>query len=329
MKKIIALFSLLAIALSLCSCGSGDPQDKFDIAQTRDIVLGDEVDSVVFTTVGGEKYTLDNNADFYEIFDNINSEFENGIKCSYVAETKLEDQSKSYINMNSYHIEDADFYESRVKRDGENEFAVIDEYSSNKRLESGGFEMTSFARYTYKEEKAFGGFEGSTSYGSDKYPMIPAAGTELIDMTTRAIYLKNLVYYMGLFRQYDPFEKNDKTYDFEEFVTREYKLYENYIVLKQNAPFLTINGTAGLDLDLIYMQLKNSDYQVTQEAYYNVETGKLELVKIYGDTMWHTVEYYGRKAEIDIQMYVYDLDQSECQEKIDEIIDYVKSNVEE
>ena len=329
MKKITALLLMLAIALSLCSCGGGNSQDKFDIAQTRDIVLGDEVDSVVFTTPSGEKYTFDNNSDFYEIFNNISSEFENGMKCSYVAETKVADQSKSYINMNSYHTDDADFYESRVKKDGDDEFAIIDEYTSNKLSEeSGRYEMTSFGRYIYKEEKAFGGYDGGTSYASDEYPLIPAAGTDLGEMHARGGYLRSLINSTELFGQYEAFENDGKTYDFEEFVTREFKLYENYIVLKQTSPFLSTYGSMGQDSYLVYMQFKNTDCSVTQEAYYNVETGKLELVKIYGDTMWHTAAYYGRKAEIDVQMYVYDLDEAECKERIDDLIDYVKSNIE-
>ncbi len=329
MKKITALLLMLAIALSLCSCGGGNSQDKFDIAQTRDIVLGDEVDSVVFTNVIGEKYTFDNNADFFDLLGKVKFRFGDAAKYSYIAETKLADQSKSYINMNSYHLEDADFYESRIKKDGDDEFAAIDEYTFQKlSVESGRFEMTSFARYTYKEDKAFGGFEGSTHYSSDEYPLIPASGSELGEMHARSGYLKNLINYTRFFGQHEEFENDGKTYDFDEFVTREYKLYENYIVLKQTAPFLSIN-TIGMDRYLTYMQLKSSDYSITQEAYINVETGNPELVKIYGDTMWHTSQYYGRKAEIDIQIYVYyDIGESESKEKIDDLIDYIKSNIE-
>lgn len=327
MKKIIALFSMIAIILSFTACnenGQVEYNYDFDVAETRDIVLGEEVSSVVLTTAGGGKVTYDNSADFYEILDNISFNFENGIKCSYVAEIKLADQDKSYINMNSYHIKNAEFYEFRVKKDGDDRVAVIDEYVGYKQLEDGRSEMVSFANYEYKEEKAFCGSESGITYGSDEYPMIPTHGTELCDMQGRATYLRSLCNSIELFARYEAFENDGNTYDFDEFVTREYKMYENYIVFKQTAPFLSLN-TSVPDPYIRYMQVMSSDCSITQEAYCNVETGKIELIKIYGDTMWHTVEYYGRKAEIDIQLYVYDIVESEYKEKIDVLIDYIKS----
>ena len=346
MKKIKTIFVLLTIILSLAACDVADQVDPniaetkdsvlgnevddqvdFNIAETKDLILGNEVDLVSITTASGGKFTYDNNADFYEIFDNINFEFENGIKCSYIAEIKLGDESKSYINMNSYHSDDADFYEFRVKKEGDEAIALIEEYAGHKQSESGGSEMISFNNYSYKKEKALGGYENGVKYSSGEYPLFPGSGTELCDMQVRATYLRTLSNSMELFARYEPFEINGKSYDFNNFVTREYKLYENYIVFKQTSPFLSVNFT-GVDQYITYMQIQNSDFSVTREAYYNVETGEIEFIRIYGETMWHTAEYAGRKAEIDIKMYVYELETSEKEQKIQGLIDHVKSNVE-
>ena len=325
MKKFIAIFALLAILLSLAACGE-DQQIDFDIAKTKDIVLGNEVDSVTVKTVGGGELTIDGSADFYEVFDSINFEFENGIKCSGIAEIKRGDESRSYINMNSYHLDGAELYEFRAKKEGDGGVAVIEEYSSYKQSE-GGSQMVSFGNYSYKDEKAFGGNENGVKYSTDEYPLFPKSGTELADMQSRAIYLRTLIYSTELFARYEAFEIGGETYDLDDFAEREYKLYENYIVFKQTAPFLNVYF-AGADQQLMYMQILNSDFSVTEEAYYSVETGKIEFIRIYGETMWHTVEYAGRKAEMDIKIYVYELEDSESEQKIEGLINRIKSSVE-
>lgn len=325
MKKFIAIFALLAMLLSLTACGE-DHQIDFDIAKTKDIVLGNEVDSVTVKTVGGGELTIDGSADFYEVFDSINFEFENGIKCSGIAEIKRGDESRSYINMNSYHLDGEELYEFRAKKEGDGGVAVIEEYSSFKQSE-GGSQMVSFGNYSYKDEKAFGGNENGVKYSTDEYPLFPKSGTELADMQSRATYLRTLIYSTELFARYEAFEINGETYDLDDFAEREYTLYENYIVFKQTAPFLNAYF-AGVDQQLMYMQILNSDLSVTEEAYYSVETGKIEFIRIYGETMWHTAEYAGRKAEMDIKIYVYELEDSESEQKIQGLINRIKSSVE-
>lgn len=326
MKKLIAIFALLAMILSLTACGEGQQSD-FDIAKTKDIVLGNEVDSVTIKTVGGEDLTLDGSADFYEVFDSINFEFKNRKKCSGIAEIKRGDESKSYINMNSYHLDDAELYEFRAKKDGDGAIAVIEEYSSYKQS-AGGSQMVGFVNYSYKNEKAFGGNENGVKYSTDEYPFFPQSGTELCDMESRAVYLRTLIYSTELFARYEAFEINGETCDFDDFVEREYKLYENYIVFKQTAPFLN-PYCSGADQQIVYRQMQrlNSDFSVTQEAYYSVETGKIEFIKIYGETIWHTPNYYGIKVEMDIKIYVYELEGSESEQKIEGLINRIKSSV--
>lgn len=330
MKKLIAIIALLAMTLSLSACGEGQQID-FDIAKTKDIVLGNEVDSVTIKTVGGGDLTLDGSADFYEVFESINFDFKNGVKCSGIAEIKRGDESRSYINMNSYLLDDAhvQLYEFRAKKDGDGAIAVIEEYASHKQLADGS-PVVSFANYSYKNEKAFGGYENGVKYSTDEYHLVPQSGTELCDMQVRAVYLRTLVYSTELFSRYETFEINGETCDLDDFVEREYKLYENYIVFKQTAPFLNLyHGPAGADPEILYRQVQklNSDFSVTQEAYYSVETGKIEFIRIYGETIWHTPERFGIKLEMDIKIYVYELEDSEIEQKIEGLINRIKSSV--
>ena len=335
MKKIIAVFSLLAMLLSLNACDTEDSSsgtsDPYAIFETRDIVLGDAVDSVELTTKTGEKITVDHSADFYELFAKLGLAGEDGKKYSCTAQTQLPNQGKSFINMNIYRIADVRYYDTRVKKDGNENVAFGEEYSYAK-FENEKHSNSDFNKYTYQDEQAFGGMEngadGYVTYASTVYPILPEPGTELADMQVRMRYLALLLHTMELFKRYEPYETNGKTYDYNEFVTKEYTLYENYIVFKQTAPFLTVNAVAGQDSLISYMQFANSDCSITKEAYVNVKTGEVELIKVYGDTLWHTLQYAGRKLEIDMQIYIHDVEESEVREKVDALIDYVKSNVD-
>ena len=336
MKKIISILSLIALILSifsLISCKKKEevdsntdfisPEDNFNIAETREIILGNAVDSVVFTTREGEKVTFDNTADFYEIYDKVGAfvEFNNEKKHSYVSEVQLEGKSKFYTQINQYYFDDVDFREFRVKKEGDDSVATIEEYSYPKQLDN-KITINGFSKYIYKDDKAFGGIEynehGGVVYSSTIYPLMPAVGSELSEMHAAAYRPRNIFFQCGLFSTYDQL--------FETFVTREYELYENYIVFKQTAPFLTMQLISGQDPQIIYMSIKNSTCSITQEAYINVKTGEIELIKVYGNTRWHIVEYWGKNVDIDMQIYVHDINKSECEQKINNLIDYVKSN---
>lgn len=341
MKKLISVFALLSIIFSITSCGKEDKVDsesdfsrmlgKYDILETKDIVLGNEVDSVAFTTKTGEKITVDNTADFYEIFDKVGFKlYESGKKYSCTAETKLGDQSTSFINMNVYILGGTDLYEFRTKKEADDNVASIYEYASGK-LVNDVLQQKDFCLYTYKNEKAFGGTErdknGVVRYASDAYPITPQTDTELLEMLARSTRLRVTSLFADFFECYEPYETDDKTIDFNEFVTREYKLYENYIVFKQTAPFLDLQSPGGQNLDILYAQLNNTNFSITHEAYCNVETGEIELIKVYGETLWHSPEYLNIKLEINMQMYVYNINESEYNEKVDALINYVKTNV--
>ena len=113
-------------------------------------------------------------------------------------------------------------------------------------------------------------------------------------------------------------------------MTREYKLYENYIVFKQTAPFINVskNMVLGNDPEVLFASFSSTDCSITQEAYCNIKTGKIECIKVYGDTLWYRPEYWGTKMEINMQVYIHDVAENEIQKKIDKLIDYVKANAE-
>ena len=148
MKKLIAVLALFAILFSLAACQK-DGKTGFDIAETKDIVLGNEVSSVVLVTGNGEEISCTTGADFYEIFNKISAADEDGKKHSCVAETKLGDNSKSYANMNVYYTTKGRFLETTVKKDGEDAFAVIEVYDYYRPLPDNTREMRLFSKYTY------------------------------------------------------------------------------------------------------------------------------------------------------------------------------------
>lgn len=348
MKKLVAVFCLLSIILSFASCERKNPIDpepitqnappSFDILKTKDIVLGNEVNSVELTTRTGEKFTFDNTADFYEIFDKVNfKKQEKGKLYSFSGETKISDKSKSFTNMNMYILDDptidyAEFYEHRVKEEGDDSFALIEVFTSAKQLEGSKLPYrSSFGRYEYKDDKAFGGMvydeNGNTAYASEEYPFVPQLGTELGDMWSHVNFLSALYGCTAFFAKYGAHEaENGTVYDFDQFVTREYTLYENYIVFKYTAPFLVLNIGYGQDVQIAYLQFTNTNCSITQEAYCNVKTGEIELVKVYGTTAWHTPEYLNMEATIDMKIYIHDINASESKSKIDALINYVKAN---
>ena len=326
MKKFIAVLAILSIILTLASCNKND-------SDINEIVLGDEVESVVLTTVDGENITIDTGADFYEIFNKVKIWNKSEKKYSYTAETKLDDNSKSFTTMNIYYPDDFTrgyFIETNVKKEGDDAVAVIEEYSYSNASADNTREMIIFNNYTYKEEKAFGGSvndaNGYKVYASEEYPLMPEVGSELNDRLVRANHLKMIALNSQLFQSVEPYEENGKTYDFNDVITREYKLYENYIVFKQTAPF--INVTLGFDAAIMYAAFTNTDCSVTQEAYCNVHTGEIEMIKIYGNMLWYAPGYAGQKMEINMQMYIHDITDAEIQQKVDTLIDYVKTSAE-
>ena len=215
MKKFIAVLAILSIILTLASCNVNDQDDA---EETKKIVLGNEVDSVELTTIDGEKITCTAETGFYEIFDKVYSRSRAGKKYSYTAETKLGDNSKSFTNMDMYCLADGFLMETKVKKEGDDAVALIEEYSYSKQSADNTREMIIFNNYTYKEEKAFCGTVYDANeyklYASDEYPTTPGGDTELADMYARADHLKIIALESVLFKSFEPYESNDKTYDF-------------------------------------------------------------------------------------------------------------------
>ena len=91
---------------------------------------------------------------------------------------------------------------------------------------------------------------------------------------------------------------------------------------------MNISVTLGFDAAIMYAAFTNTDCSVTQEAYCNVHTGEIEMIKIYGNTLWYAPGYAGQKMEINMQMYIHDITDAEIQQKVDTLIDYVKTSAE-
>ena len=328
MKKIIIALLILSIIFSFGACVINAP-GGLNIAKTKNIVLGKEVDSVVLRTSEGEKITCEQGTDFYEIFNKVDMGSGDGKKHSYIAQVQLQDEAKFFINMNLYYIGNAEYYETRVQKEGDDAIASMERYYYSEKLSDNQYVRTDMERSTYKDEEAFGGqtigADGSVQlYYSDECPMQPQIGTQLDEMDSMAMYLKHLMNVVTLFESYEPYayEVNGKTID--SFVTRECTLYKNYIVFKQTAPFLCL--PLGMDIEIMHAMFSAADCSVTQEAYCNVKTGEIELIKVYGNTFWHVPGREGQNVELDMQIYIHDNAALEGEMKADRLFEYIVSN---
>ena len=326
MKKIIAVFSLISILFCFSSCKNNPFDKRPDYLKERDIVLDDRVDSVEFTSENGEKTTFFATDDFYTVLDKIDLDYTDDKKLVVDAKIQLDDETPLYINFEQYCPEDSYLQKYEIHKEGELSTAVIDLYSEDT---IGG---KSFKKYVYKDEIAFSGFEGrgtddKTNYFSSKFPKAPEGGTELYEMYSAANDFNKFLGMASLFRYYNA--PATEGIDINSLISVEFKLYENYIVLKQTAPFITVQSpNFSTDEYIFYKQAEASDCSIIQEVYCNVETGKIELIRFYGDTTMHTYENWGRKWEVDIKVYVYDINESELNKKVDKLADYVKSNAD-
>lgn len=330
MKKIIIALLVLSIIFSFAACDIID-FGGLNIAKTKNIVLGKEVESVVLTTSEGEKITCEQGTDFYEIFNKVDMGHGDGKKHSYIAQVQLQDEAKFFINMNLYNIGNAQYYETRAQKEGDDAIASMERYYYSEMLSDNQYVRTNMDRSAYKDEEAFSGqtigADGSVQlYYSDECSMLPQAGTQLNEMYSMAWYPNTLMNMITLFESYEPYEVNGKTYDIDSFVTRECTLYKNYIVFKQTAPFLCFPIGMGMDIEVLYVSISAADCSVTQEAYCNVETGEVELIKVYGNTLWHVPGRTGQNVELDMQIYIHDNAASEGEKKADRFVEYIVSN---
>ena len=47
---------------------------------------------------------------------------------------------------------------------------------------------------------------------------------------------------------------------------------------------------------------------------------------MYGNTEWHFSEFLGDNLEINMEIYIHDIDEAEYTKKITDLMDYVKLN---
>ena len=247
----------------------------------------------------------------------------------YIAQVQLQDEAKFFINMNLYYIGNAEYYEIRAQKEGDDAIASNERYYYFEKLSDNQYVSTTMERSTYKDEEAFSGqtigADGSVQlYYSDECPMVSQTGTQLNEMDSMAWYFKTLMNMVTLFERYEPYEVNGETYDIDSFVTRECTLYKNYIVFKQTAPFLCL--PLGMDIEIMHAMFSAADCSVTQEAYCNVKTGEIELIKVYGNTFWHMPGRTGQNVELDMQIYIHDNAAPEGEMKADRFVEYIVSN---
>ena len=321
MKKMYKIIMMLLVILTLVSCTSNEEKYELDIFKIKEINLGNEADSVV---INGE--TINNSLDFYELYSKIDqfTFYKKNKLISYNADMLIEGDSKSFINMNISCDEFSELVEFRTKEEDSNDVSNIEEYSF---YNADTKERKQFARYLYKEEKAFGGLEfisgKNTIYSSKKFPMMPDMNTELADMQIRSTNFRSILLTSNsLFKKIESFESNGITYSYEEYIQSKYTIYENYIVFEQVTPFFGLTNV-GSDPYINYIRCINSGLSTKIVAYYDINLNEIVSVKINGN---HHQTMLNKVIDLNVELFVYDLDKTIYDSKVKSLIDYVKDN---
>lgn len=330
MKKILSIFTIFIFLSLLSSCNK-----KLDIVEEKTIVLGEKVETQTIN-VNNEVITIDENSDFYETINKLNN-FKGSVKsykASYDAKYKIENEKEVYVNMNSYYyintIDAEDFYfcEIRAQKEDSNDVGEFLDYSYSKRnvLESKYSIIKQYTKYSYLSEKSFGGNERIDGkliyYNNNRIPMTPDIGTELAKMQSSAMFIKRLYQNTAFMRKYADVEVNNETLNYNQYVKKEIKLYENYIVFEESSPLINNFVGSPFDTYTYYLQSLNTKNFVTQTAYYNIKTGQFDCFCLYGKT--YDSKILRRLVELDIKTYLHTLDKEEVEKKVDDLVGYVK-----
>lgn len=329
MRNIFFLIITLLLTLTLISCDKNED----DIYQSKEIVLGNKVDSVKITNSSGVEMNIDNSLDCYELYSFLN-QFKITQKdkmFSYNSIIKLGENSKSYIQMNYYLDEFSEMFHFVTKKDGSDKIATIYEYDYLEIIENEGdniglVKRKEYEKYSYKNDLAFIGSEtdenGTRFYKSNRYPNVPTQNSELADMQSRSYQLKNTLFSMNsLFTKYGSFEFSGKSYNLDELITSNYELYENYIILEQNNPFL-LSSLNMLEAKFIaYQRALASKKSVNIKLYYNINTCEFEAFMMSGSCFKESID-----VQLDIEAYIFDLDKTAYNEKENSLIDYVQEH---
>lgn len=332
-KRLLITTMILLCTCTLSSC------NKLNIVEERRIVLGEEVSSQTIN-VNDEVINIDKDSDFYltlDQLDTFNKTDNISYKASYDAKYKIENEKQMYINQNNYYyknktdeqFEDFSFAERRAKKEGSNAVGEFLDYVHEKLslLDSKVIERDMFTKYSYMSEKAFAGsqlVDGKMKfYSNSRFPTSPEPGTEFAKMESSAKFISQFFVTSHFMTEYNDIEVNDTVLNFNQHVKKEIKLYENYIVFEESSPFVNGYGTSigsPAQKKAYYLRCLNNENTVTQTAYYNINTGKFDCFRLYGETYDHA----SRFVELDVKVYLHDFDEKEAKNKVNDLVRYVK-----
>lgn len=334
MKKTL----LITTMILLCTCTLSSCK-KLNIVEERKIVLGEEVSSQTIN-VNDEVINIDKDSDFYLTLNQLNTFNPTGnvaYKASYDAKYKIENEKQMYINENCYYYnnktdeqsENFRFCEIRAKKEWSNAVGEFLDYGHEKLslLDKKTIERDTFTKYSYKSEKSFGGqqlVDGKMKlYSNSRFPLMPKPGTEFAKMESSAKFISQFFVTTRFMEKYNDIEVNDTVLNFNQHVTKEIKLYENYIVFEESSPFLKGAGAfigSPAEKKAYYLRCLNNKNTVTQTAYYNINTGKFDCFSLYGETF----DIYSGFIELDVKVYLHNFDEKEAKNKVNDLVRYIK-----
>ena len=343
MKKIILILSILLLTIIMTSCNDivlplPGLKEELDIFMEKEIVLGEEVSSLKVLNNQGKEINIDYSLSFLKLYNSLNPFFlsKNNKIVSYYGELKGEDDTKDYIHMSVYKDDSSSLYHYETMKEDNEDVATIMQYSySGVRKDENGFDndfVMKYEKYTYKEEKAFFGIEQDNSstvrYKNSNYPLVPEVGSELGDMQIRATNLNFLLSFISstnLFFEYPVIVKFPESFDINESIKSEYKLYENYIVFEQDNPYFGLSSPYFFPSNVfeLCMKIKNEGYSNKICAYYNVNTNEFEMMTMVGKTYFKGT---GKMIDINIIINVFDLDETKYRNKVESLVVYVRGN---
>ena len=357
MKKLFYSIIILIFCFTLIACESEKPNDlpkenndnnnNLGLIIEKEIKLGQEQKSVVLN-IDGKEVLVDENCLFEELYYDIIHMFTNRNHGLYSCNIsyKIEDEPTNYSNINIYKYQDyqdncniyGTYEVGRLKDQNSNDIFKCEEYFFRKD-NSGNkdqYIIHEFSKFLYKDEIAFAGDEFNTftsehhRYNNNNIPQHPE-GTEFVRMQNSYVNAKRFINVMDLFARYASFEFEGNTYEFDSYIKADFKIYDNYIVLKETTPFYLGAVSDPRARYTWYQSCLNKDCLVTQEAYYNISTGKIDCIKIYGNSINNGLLLTTQsccKVEFDIEIYVHDLKTDEYNQKVSQLVEYIKSNAD-
>ncbi len=349
MKKLFLIIIILLFSFTLIACDTNKSIEQADIDNSdlglvieKEIELGEERESVILN-IDGTEVLVDDNYSFRELY-RIIPEFNNNNSglYSYDIEYRIDDEIPNYTNVNVYNYNEyQDNYQiertyevARSKDQNSKHIYKAETYYFNQVDTANLYQFIkhTFEKRLYKNEMSFCGtvvntFKSNphTLYSNKNIPTSPERETDLLSMTLKSQRAQKLKILM-LFEQFDSFEFEGNTYEFNSYITSNFKIYDNYIVFKEITPFYKGEWIAKSEWYYWYQSCLNNDLLVTQEAYYNISTGKIDHVRVYGKIVdfFHYSRFEPSTIEIDIKLYIHNFKIDEYDKKVSRLVRYIK-----